>query len=69
MKVEYEKLVKNGISHEIALLVVKAKYNKLDESTDEIISSLKDENLELSKHLKDFKELNENNIMYNNDKN
>ena len=32
MKVEYEKLVKNGISHEIALLVVKAKYNKLDES-------------------------------------
>ena len=56
MKVEYEKLVKNGISHEIALLVVKAKYKKLDESTDEILYSLKDENLELSKHIKDFKE-------------
>ena len=56
MKVEYEKLVKNGISHEIALLVVKAKYNKLDESTDEIIYNLKDENLELFKHRKDFKE-------------
>ena len=55
MKVEYEKLVKNGISHEIALLVVKAKYNKLDESTDEILSNIKDENLELSKHLKDLK--------------
>ena len=57
MKVEYEKLVKIGISHEIALLVVKAKYNKLDESTDEIIDNLKDENLELSKHIKEFKEL------------
>lgn len=56
MKVEYEKLIKNGISHEIAILVVKTKYNKLDESTDEIIYNLKDENLELSKHIKDFKE-------------
>ena len=59
MKVEYEKLLKNGISHEIAMLVVKAKYNKLDESTDEIIHNLKDENLELSKHIKDFKEFSE----------
>jgi hypothetical protein len=59
MKVEYEILIKNGISHEIALLVVKAKYKKLDESTDEILYSLKDENLELSKHIKDFKEFNE----------
>ena len=39
MKVEYEKLIKNGISHEIALLVVKAKYKKLDESTDEVLYS------------------------------
>ena len=59
MKFEYEKLVKNGISHEISLLVVKAKYNKLDESTDEIINNLKDENLEWYKHIKDFKEFSE----------
>lgn len=59
MKVEYEKLTKNGISHEIALLVVKAKYNKLDESTDEIIYNLKDENVELYKHIKYFKEFSE----------
>ena len=49
-------LLKKVLSHEIALLVVKAKYNKLDESTDEIIYNLKDENLELSKHIKEFKE-------------
>ena len=57
MKVEYEKLVKNGISHEIALLVVKAKYNKLDESTDEIIYNLKMKilnYLNILKNLKNF---------------
>lgn len=66
---EYKQLIKIGVPENMALLIVKHKYNSDEKVVEESISDIKDEQLEIKNELEKFIELSKSLEIVENEKN